>query len=34
MVLKSGKQIIEDNKKEIGKLISDRSKNLLKNLID
>lgn len=32
--LKSGKQLIEDNKKEIGKVISEQSKNLLKNLID
>ena len=32
--LQSGKQLIEDNKKEIGKVISDQSKNLLKNLID
>ena len=31
--LKTGKQIIEDNKKETGKIISDESKNLLKNLI-
>jgi hypothetical protein len=30
---KSGKQLIEDNKKEIGKVISEQSKNLLKNLI-
>lgn len=30
----SGKQIIEDNRKEIGKVISEQSKNLLKNLID
>ena len=32
--LQSGKQLIEDNKKEIGKIISDQSKNLLKNLLD
>ena len=32
--LKTGKQIIENNKKEIGKIISDESKNLLKNLIN
>ncbi len=31
--LKSGKQLIEDNKKEIRKVISDQSKNLLKNLL-
>jgi gas vesicle protein len=31
--LKSGKQLIEDNKKEIGKVISDQSKNFLKNLL-
>ena len=31
--LKSSKQLIEDNKKEIGKVISDQSKNLLKNLL-
>lgn len=32
--LQSGKQLIEDNKKEIGKVISDQSKILLKNLIN
>ena len=31
--LKSGKELIEDNKKEIGRVISEQSKNLLKNLI-
>jgi gas vesicle protein len=31
--LKSGKELIEDNKKEIGKVISEQSKNLLKNLL-
>jgi gas vesicle protein len=31
--LKSGKELIEDNKKEIGKVISDQSKNLIKNLL-
>jgi gas vesicle protein len=31
--LKSGKKLIEDNKKEIGNVISDQSKNLLKNLL-
>jgi gas vesicle protein len=31
--LKSGKELIEENKKEIGKVISEQSKNLLKNLI-
>ena len=32
--LKTGKQIIEDNKKEIEKAISDKSKALIKNLLD
>ncbi len=32
--LKSGRQMIEDNKKEIGEVISDQSKNLLKGLLD
>ena len=32
--LQSGKQLIEDNKEEIGKVISDQSKKLLKNLIN
>jgi gas vesicle protein len=32
--LKSGRQLIEDNKKEIGKVISDQSKNLLKGLLE
>jgi len=31
--LKSGKKLIDDNKKEIGNVISDQSKNLLKNLL-
>jgi gas vesicle protein len=31
--LKSGKKLIDDNKNEIGKVISDQSKNLLKNLL-
>ncbi len=31
--LKSGKKLIEENKNEIGKVISDQSKNLLKNLL-
>ena len=31
--LKSGKELIEENKKEIGKVISDQSKNLIKNLL-
>ena len=34
VVAKSGKQLIEDNKKEIGKVISDQSKNLLKGLLE
>lgn len=32
--LQSGKQLIEDNKNEIGKIISDQSKNLMKNLLE
>jgi gas vesicle protein len=31
--LKSGKKLIDDNKKEIGKVISEQSKNLVKNLL-
>jgi gas vesicle protein len=31
--LKSGKKLIDDNKNEIGNVISDQSKNLLKNLL-
>lgn len=32
--LKSGKQIIEDNKNDISKVISDQSKNILKSLLN
>lgn len=32
--LKSGKQLIEDNKKEIARVISDQSKNLLKSMLN
>jgi gas vesicle protein len=32
--LETGKQLIEDNKKEMGEIISKQSKNLLKNLLD
>jgi gas vesicle protein len=31
--LKSGKELIEQNKKEIGRVISEQSKNLLKSLL-